>query len=155
MAASKTGKTSISACRHDRNEIPTDITMFSRSSNPNGQSALLLNLTGSMASFKPEVLISQLVDNMWTKFQRLYPCFRGWATRRDKWQYCPMSGYIENRRWRWMTGSRNNITYISASIHDSNEIPTVIPMFSGSGYAIRQLQRLPDVRICEKSKMAA
>ena len=28
----------------------------------------------------------------------------------------------------------NDITYISACIHDSNEIPTAIPMFSGSGY---------------------
>ena len=40
MAASKTGETS--ACRQDRNEIPTAIglTMFSRSSNPVGLSVL-------------------------------------------------------------------------------------------------------------------
>ena len=33
-AASKNGKTSISACRPDINEIPTTITMFSQSNNP-------------------------------------------------------------------------------------------------------------------------
>ena len=78
--------------------------MVLRSSNQMGLSVLLYNLVGSMtskmASFKPEVPISQLVDDIGTKFQRLLPCFRGRATRRDKWQYCPMSEYVENRRWR-------------------------------------------------------
>jgi hypothetical protein len=33
-----------------------------------------------MAASKPEVLRSQLVDGIGTKFQRLHPCFRGPAT---------------------------------------------------------------------------
>ena len=157
MAAFKTRKTSISACKHDRNEIPTAITMFSRSSSPIGQSVLLENLTESMksklASFKPEVLISQLVDNIGAKFQRLYTrVFRGRATRRDKWPYYPMSGYVGNQRWRPITGSRNDITQIWASMHDRNEIPTAISMFSGSGNKTRLLQRLPDVWICIRNR---
>ena len=79
MAASKTGKSAISACRHDRNEIQTAITMFSRCSNPMGLSVLLRDLTGSMktkmASFKPEVPASQLVKDIVTKFQWLYRVF--------------------------------------------------------------------------------
>jgi len=47
------------------------------------------------------------------------------------------------------------ITYISASIHDSNEITTAIPMFSRSGNTNELLRRMPDVRIGGKSKMAA
>ena len=44
-----------------------------------------------------------------------------------------MSGYVEKQKWRPLTGSINDITYISASIHDGNEIPTAITMFLGSG----------------------
>jgi len=54
-----------------------------------------------------------------------------------------------NRKYIW-----NNI-YISASIHDINEIPTAVPMFSTSGNTINLLQRMLDVRKKEKSKMAA
>jgi len=44
---------------------------------------------------------------------------------------------------------------ISASIHDSNEIPTVIPMFSGSDNTERLVRILSDVWVCRKSKMVA
>jgi len=67
-----------------------------------------------------------------TKLQQLYPCFRGQATRRDYWECSPMSRRVGNQRWRPLTGSRQEITYISARIHDSNVIPTATPMFSGS-----------------------
>jgi len=40
-------------------------------------------------------------------------------------------------------------------IHDSNEIPTAIPMLSRSGDTTKLLRRLSDVRIREKTKMAA
>ena len=84
-----------------------------------------------MASFKPEVPISQVEHNMGTNFQRLYPCFVGRAIRGDKWQYCPMSiFFVENRRWPPLTGSKNDITYISACLHDSNKIPRLYPCFS-------------------------
>jgi len=59
-----------------------------------------------------------------------------------------------NQRRLPLTGSRYEITYISASIHDSNEIPTAIPMFLRSGDTNKLLRRLSDVRIREKSKMA-
>ena len=38
-----------------------------------------------------------------------------------------------NSKWRPLTESRFEIRYIPARIHDSNEIPTAIPMFLGSG----------------------
>ena len=50
--------------------------------------------------------------------------------------------------------NRKYVGNISACIHDSKEIPTAIPMFLGSGYMIRLLRVLFDVRICENSKMA-
>ena len=49
---------------------------------------------------------------------------------------------------------RWEITYISASIHNSNEISTAIYIFSGLGITTRQLWRLPDVRISGNLKMA-
>ena len=67
----------ISASRLAKNTIPTTTPMFSR-------------LTFSIVL--SEVPISQFVNNIGTKFQRQYPCFRGRATREDKWQYYPMSG---------------------------------------------------------------
>jgi len=50
-----------------------------------------------------------------------------------------MSGLVVNQRWRPLTGGRYEIMYISARIHDSNEIPTVTPMFPGSGNTDRLL----------------
>jgi len=58
-------------------------------------------------------------------------------------------------KWLPISGSRYEITHISASIHDRNEIPTAIPMFSRSGDTTKLLRRLSDVRIRGKSKMAA
>jgi len=39
---------------------------------------------------------------------------------------------IKNWRWRPGTGSKYEIMYVSAFTHDSNKIPTAIPMFSMS-----------------------
>ena len=50
----------------------------------------------------------------------------GRATPRDRWEYCPIFECVLNQSWWPLTGSRNDITYTSASIHDSNEIPTAI-----------------------------
>jgi len=44
-----------------------------------------------------------------------------------------MFGKRRNQRWPTLTGSTYKISHISASIHDINEIPTAIPMFSRSG----------------------
>jgi len=57
--------------------------------------------------------------------------FWGWVTRRDWWEYFLMSEYVVYQRWRPLTGSRYEITYISARIHDSNEISTATPTFRG------------------------
>jgi len=47
MAASKTGSTYISSCRHDRAEIIPAISIFSRSSDPLVLSRIFYDLTGS------------------------------------------------------------------------------------------------------------
>ena len=44
---------------------------------------------------------------------------------------------------------------ISARIHDSDETPTVIPMFSGSGYMTRLERRLPDLWISCELRMSS
>ena len=67
---------------------------------------------------------------------------------------CPTCGFVRNQ-WRWpVTWSRDDITHISACIHDSNGIPTAIPMFSGSGNKTRLLRKLIGVWICQESMMA-
>jgi len=63
----------------DRNEISTASPMFSGSSYPTRSTVMLYDETGSgkfnMAACKQEVHISQLVDVIETKFERLYLCF--------------------------------------------------------------------------------
>jgi len=56
--------------------------------------------------------------------------FVGRTTGWEECSYNPTSGWVRNLRWQPATGSRYLMTYISACIHDGNEIPTVIPMFS-------------------------
>jgi len=139
-----------------------------------------------MAAEKTKLNVAQFLHTIATKFQRLYPCFRGRASRLDYSEECSMCGKLRNQIWRqneetslitdrcliqqevlngthlifiwvWLTitGSRYEITYISASTHDINEILTAIPMFSRSGDTKKLLRRLSDVRIRDKSKMAA
>ena len=69
--------------------------------------------------------------------------FSGWATRLDYYRACPMCGLVCTRRWRPLTGNRNDIMDISTCIHDSNKIPKAMLMFWGSGNTTRLLQRLP------------
>jgi len=66
-----------------------------------------------------------------------------------------MSGYVANQRWRPLTGSRYEITYISTSTHDSNEISTATPTFPRSSNSVKLVPILPDVNGSLKSKMAA
>jgi len=47
-------------------------------------------------------------------------------------EHSPTSGWVIYERWRTVTGSGYEITYISACMRNSNEIPTAIPMFSMS-----------------------
>ena len=98
------GTVNISACRWDRNEISTAKPTFSGSGNPTGLRRILCNQTGSgnykMAASKPEVLISQLVDKIQTKSQRLNLHFRGPTVQWDWRQYCTTKPEVENPRWR-------------------------------------------------------
>jgi hypothetical protein len=85
------------------------------------------------------------------KFQRLPPCFRG---RETQWRYREGSIFkpeVRNSRWQRQTGC----TYISASKQDSEEIPTGICIFLGSGKSIVLSQRLCLETGSQKFKMAA
>jgi len=115
-----------------------------------------------MAAVKPEIHLSTFVHGIYkllyiiaTKFQRLYPCFWGWVTRRDWLEYCLMCEYVVYQRWRPLTGSRYEITHITARIHDSNKISTATPTFSRSSNYMELVSILPDVNGSRKSKMAA
>ena len=65
---------------------------------------MLQNLTGSakikMAATIPEVTISQLVDKLATKFQRLHQCSNGPAFKWDQWQNCKIEPVMRNPGWR-------------------------------------------------------
>jgi len=66
-----------------------------------------------------------------------------------------MSGYVVNQRWRPLTGNRYELTYFSASTHDSNVIPTATLIFMRSSNSVELVPILPDVNGSRKSKMAA
>ena len=73
--------TYISACTQRSDKIPTAISMFSESRN-SMKLFLILCLCKRKSEIQDggsqtEILISQLVHNVATKFQRLYPCFQG------------------------------------------------------------------------------
>ena len=157
--------TYISAYIHDSDEIPTAIPMFSGS----GNTLKLVGIRSNVWECRKQKMVAinreQIGNNVFLdsktrqqrikKFQRLYSCFRGRATRRDQQGYCLLSGHVGNQRWRPLTGSRKDITHISAYIHGSNKLLTAIPMFSGSGYTTRLLRRLSDVWISCELKMAS
>jgi len=65
-----------------------------------------------------------------------------------------MSGYVVNQRWRPLTGSRYEITYISARTDDSNEISTATPTFVRFSNSVVIVPILPDVNASRKSKVA-
>jgi len=46
-------------------------------------------------------------------------------------------------------------TCIFGGVRNSNKIPTTMPMFSRSGNTTEILRRMPDVRLGDKSKLAA
>jgi len=81
------------------------------------------------------------------------PMFRGQTTGINNWACCPMSGYVVKQTGWPLTGSRWDITYITARIYDSNEIPMAIPMCPGSGNVEKLLRIQSYVRAYWKSKM--
>ena len=112
------------------NEISTALPIFSGSRYPMRIVATISDQAGEnqkweskMAACKCKMLISQLVHN-WTQDSK-DPCFRGQATRRDKWDYC-----ANIKRWRPLTGSRYDITYVSAFIY-TTKLQRLYPCFWG------------------------
>jgi len=79
MAASKSGNTYISTCKHDSNTIPTAIPTFSGARYPMVLLGILSGKTGSqkskIAASNLEIRISRLEDMIATTFERLYLCF--------------------------------------------------------------------------------
>jgi len=62
--------------------------------------------------------------------------------------------HVENQNGSHEPEVHNN-TCIFGYARNSNEIPTAIPMFSTPGNTTEVLRRMPDVRIGDKSKIAA
>ena len=83
----QTGSIYISASKPDSDAVPTTNPPFPGSSNVMALLRILPDVTGSrllkMAAAKPEVLISQLPNQIATPFQRLTHHFRGPTTQ---WQ---------------------------------------------------------------------
>jgi len=69
------------------------------------------------------------------KFQRLHPCMKGQATRRDYWENCSMSGCVLNQWWRSLTENTRSITHSTARVYVSNIISTAMPMSAEFSYA--------------------
>jgi len=61
----------------------------------------------------------------------------------------------KNQRWRPLTRSRFEITYISARTDDSNTISTATPTPSRFSNSVELVPILPDVNGSRKSKVAA
>src|SRR5208282_1826984 len=98
-----------------------------------------------------EIRISQLLDKIATPFQRLTPIFGVQQHNGNKANTARC-----NRKSAFKDGGRQTgSTYISASIPDSDAVPTDNPPFSGSNNSIAQLRILPDVTGSRFLKMAA
>ena len=80
----QTGSSYNSASRQDSNSVPTANPPFSGSSNPLALLRIVSDVTGSrflkMAASKPEVVITQLLDNIANAVPTANPYFRGWPT---------------------------------------------------------------------------
>src|SRR5664279_3265413 len=99
-----------------------------------------------MAVVKPEVLISQLLDEIEKKFQRLAPIFR---VQHFNGTIGNIAGC--NRKSEIQYGGRQTgSTHISASRIDRSEIPTATPIFSGSSSSMELLGISPDVTGSQK-----
>ena len=108
-----------------------------------------------MAAAKPEVLESQLLCKIATKFQRLHPHFRSPTTRQDQCGHSDIR-VISKSKMAAITGSTYEITqYLSFYILDSDKIPKAAPKFSGSSNTAGIIWTLADIRVTGKSKMAA
>ena len=85
-----------------------------------------------MAAVRPDVIMMSWFERDVTKFPTESQIFWGPATRWQILEYSSTSGWLVNQRWLPLTGSTYAMSYISACIWDSNEIPTAASTFSGS-----------------------
>jgi hypothetical protein len=100
-----------------------------------------------------EILVSQFVYKIATKFQRLSPSFRDPGTNWRYCGYCPVAAEAENPRRRQL--NRKYLHLGLYSIHDSNVISTATPMFSMFSNSVTLLRMLPALSGRQKFKMAA
>ena len=92
-------------------------------------SSIILDIRGvqkfKMAACKPEVLISQLVDEIETPFQGLYPIFGAEQPNSTIIHYTGHKGSPEIQDGGLLNGS----TYISACRQDRNAISRATPTY--------------------------
>jgi hypothetical protein len=82
----------------------------------------------NMATPKPKVIRSRVLEVIDGKFQRLYLGLRGPRTRRTQYRLVPTSIFTGIERGGSLAGSY----YISSSGSDRREIPKALPRFAGS-----------------------
>ena len=99
-----TGSTYISAYRQGRNEISNAKPTLLGSSFSTELLFILWYQNGSqksnMATDKPDVLISQLLGEIETKFQMPHPHCWGPASQWSCCQHCQIKPEVRNKRWR-------------------------------------------------------
>src|SRR5664279_1334624 len=88
-----------------------------------------------MAAAKPEVLVSQLLHEILTKFQRLRPHYRGSAFQWSCCEYCCIKPEARNPRWRLP-----NRKYMYRIAFSQDKSSTLI---SGVNMAEKRLLRWP------------
>ena len=88
-----------------------------------------------------------------TKFQRLSHVFERMQHGETSGETARRLGVSEIEDGGHLPEVETTKRITQPSIHDSNEISTAIPMFSGSGNTERLMGILSDVRVCRKSKM--
>jgi len=141
--------------------------MFSGLTIPIGYVSILYDWTGrktgsgksKMVAYTPEMQISQLPDELATRFQRLYLFFWG---RPCQWDMC-IYRTIKlwgNRQWKIQDGSLHPWNEeISAPRRASNAIPTAIPIFfwvnHTNGTCVYTVRLTWEETGSGKSKMAA
>ena len=82
-----------------------------------------------MVVYNLEILESQHVHKMATKFQRLYSCLEDWAPRLHYCEDYPTCRLNGNQWWRSLTGNRHDI--MSGSLCSS---PVVLPDFDNMSW---------------------
>ena len=112
----------ISASRPDRDKISAATPLFSGSSYPMRLTGTLHDQTGSrksnMAAAKTEVLITQLADQLGTRFQRQNLRFWGSPIQWNQMQCSTTKSEVRNPRWRLPKRKYFRFSVLAAAILD-------------------------------------